>query len=35
MEAIEEFCLAAQDHFPDCLIQFEDFPTEKARLQIP
>lgn len=34
MAAIEEFCLAAQDHFPGCLIQFEDFPTDKARLVV-
>ena len=31
MAAVEEFCMAAQDHFPEVLIQFEDFPTEKAR----
>ncbi len=30
MAVVEEFCLAAKDKWPDCLIQFEDFPTEKA-----
>lgn len=30
MAAVEEFCLAAQKHFPEALIQFEDFPTDKA-----
>ena len=30
MAVVEEFCLAAKDKWPDCLIQFEDFQTEKA-----
>ncbi len=30
MAVVEEFCLAAKDKWPDCLIQFEDFPTDKA-----
>ena len=30
MEAVEEFCLAAQKQWPNCLIQFEDFPTDKV-----
>ena len=31
MAAVEEFCLAAQKRYPNCLVQFEDFPTDKAR----
>ena len=31
MAAVEEFCLAANQRYPHCLIQFEDFPTDKAR----
>ena len=30
MEAVEEFCLSAQKQWPNCLIQFEDFPTDKV-----
>lgn len=30
MAVVEEFCLAAKDKWPDCLIQFEDFQTDKA-----
>ncbi len=30
MAAVEEFCFAAQKQFPNCLIQFEDFPTDKV-----
>ena len=32
MAAVEEFCFAAQKQFPNCLIQFEDFPTDKVTL---
>ena len=27
---VEEFVHAAKAKWPDCLIQFEDFPTDKA-----
>lgn len=27
---VEEFCMAAKDKWPNVLIQFEDFPTDKA-----
>jgi len=30
MAVVEEFCLAAKEKWPDCLIQFEDFQTDKA-----
>ena len=30
MAAVEEFCMAAKDKWPNVLIQFEDFPTDKA-----
>ena len=30
MAAVEEFCMAAQKKWPNVLIQFEDFPTDKA-----
>ena len=35
MEAVEEFCLSAQKQWPNCLIQFEDFPTDKVLPQVP
>ena len=30
MAVVEEFCMAAKDKWPNVLIQFEDFPTNKA-----
>ena len=30
MAVVEEFCMAARDKWPEVLIQFEDFPTDKA-----
>ena len=30
MAAVEEFCMAAKKKWPNVLIQFEDFPTDKA-----
>ena len=30
MAAVEEFCMAAKNKWPNVLIQFEDFPTDKA-----
>ena len=30
MAVVEEFCMAAKDKWPNVLIQFEDFPTDKA-----
>lgn len=30
MAVVEEFCLAAKEKWPNCLIQFEDFQTDKA-----
>ena len=30
MAVVEEFCMAAKDKWPNCLIQFEDFQTDKA-----
>ncbi len=30
MAVVEEFVTAAKAKWPDCLIQFEDFPTDKA-----
>jgi hypothetical protein len=30
MAVVEEFCLMAKDKWPNCLIQFEDFQTDKA-----
>lgn len=30
MAVVEEFVNAAKDKWPHCLIQFEDFPTDKA-----
>ena len=31
MAALEEFCMAAKKRYPNCLVQFEDFPTDKVR----
>jgi Malic enzyme, N-terminal domain len=28
--AVEEFCLAVKDKWPHCLVQFEDFQTDKV-----
>ena len=33
MAAVEEFCMAAKRRYPNCLVQFEDFPTDKVRNQ--
>lgn len=30
MSAVEEFCSAVADRWPNCLIQFEDFQTDAA-----
>ena len=30
MAVVEEFCMAARAKWPEVLIQFEDFPTDKA-----
>mmetsp|Transcript_1649 Transcript_1649/g.2364 ORF Transcript_1649/g.2364 Transcript_1649/m.2364 type:complete len:553 (-) Transcript_1649:1118-2776(-) len=30
MEVVEEFCMAVKDKWPHCLIQFEDFKTDRA-----
>jgi malic enzyme len=30
MAVVEEFVMAAHDKWPNCLIQFEDFQTDKA-----
>ena len=30
MAAVEEFCMAAKKLYPNCLVQFEDFPTDKV-----
>lgn len=30
MAVVEEFCLAVKDKWPNCLIQFEDFQTDRA-----
>ena len=30
MAVVEEFCFAVKDKWPQCLIQFEDFNTERA-----
>ncbi|CAD7700714.1 unnamed protein product [Ostreobium quekettii] len=30
MEVVEEFCLAVKEKWPNCLVQFEDFQTERA-----
>lgn len=30
MEVMEEFCTAVHEKWPHCLVQFEDFPTDRA-----
>ncbi|GMH45204.1 hypothetical protein BSKO_13161 [Bryopsis sp. KO-2023] len=30
LEVVREFCMAVKDKWPNCLVQFEDFQTDKA-----